>query len=76
MNINLDTLVEMVEKALTLSEESIQTIYKTSTKLRINNSRSGDANPVTYVKNTLVPSLRQIQGVDIQDIQARPEKVS
>ena len=121
MNINLNTLVEMVEKALTLSEESIQTIYKTSTKLRINNARSGDitqlinevrgiegvttvnhraeyarktdtfnfvifdikyelmgadANPVTYVKNTLVPSLRQIQGVDIQDIQARPEKVS
>jgi hypothetical protein len=34
-----------------------------------------DANPVSYMKNTLVPSLRKIQGVDIQDIQARPEKV-
>ena len=122
MNINLDTLVEMVEKNLALSEqENIQSIYKTSTKLRINNARTGDitqlinevrgiegvttvkhnaeyarktdtfnfvifeikyelmgadANPVSYMKNTLVPSLRQIQGVDIQDIQARPEKVS
>jgi len=35
-----------------------------------------DANPVSYMKNTLVPSLRKIQGVDIQDIQARPEKLS
>ncbi len=122
MNINLDTLVEMVEKNLALSEqENIQSIYKISTKLRINNARTGDitqlinevrgikgvttvkhnaeyarktdtfnfvifeikyelmgadANPVSYMKNTLVPSLRQIQGVDIQDIQARPEKVS
>ena len=122
MNISLDTLVEMVEKTLTLSEqESIQSIYKTAAKLRINNARTGDitqlinevrgiegvttvnhkadyarrtdtfdfvifeikyelmgadANPVSYMKNTLVPSLRKIQGVDIQDIQARPEKVS
>ena len=122
MNINLDTLVEMVEKALTLSEqENVQSIYKTSTKLRINNARTGDitqlinevrgiegvttvkhnaeyarktdtfnfvifeikyelmgadANPVSYMKNILVPSIRKIQGVDIQDIQARPEKVS
>jgi hypothetical protein len=37
MNINLDTLVEMVEKTLTLSEqENIQSIYKTAAKLRIN----------------------------------------
>jgi len=122
MNINLDTLVEMVEKTLTLSEqENIQSIYKTAAKLRINNARTGDitqlinevrgiegvttvkhnadyarrtdtfdfvifeikyelmgadANPVSYMKNTLVPSLRKIQGVDIQDIQARPEKVN
>jgi hypothetical protein len=122
MNINLDTLVEMVEKTLTLSEqENIQSIYKTAAKLRINNARTGDitqlinevrgiegvttvrhdadyarrtdtfdfvifeikyelmgadANPVSYMKNTLVPSLRKIQGVDIQDIQGRPEKVS
>ena len=122
MNINLNTLVEMVEKELTLSEqENVQTIYKTATKLRINNARTGDitqlinevrgiegvttvkhnaeyarktdtfnfvifeikyelmgadANPVSYMKNILVPSLRKIQGVDIQDIQARPEKVS
>ena len=122
MNINLNTLVEMVEKELTLSEqENVQTIYKISTKLRINNARTGDitqlinevrgikgvttvkhnaeyarktdtfnfvifeikyelmgadANPVSYMKNILVPSIRKIQGVDIQDIQARPEKVS
>ena len=122
MNISLDTLVEMVEKTLTLSEqENIQSIYKTAAKLRINNARTGDitqlinevrgiegvttvkhnaeyarktdtfdfvifeikyelmgadANPVSYMKNTLVPSLRKIQGVDIQDIQARPEKVN
>lgn len=122
MNINLDTLVEMVEKTLTLSEqENVQSIYKTAAKLRINNARTGDitqlinevrgiegvttvkhnaeyarktdtfdfvifeikyelmgadANPVSYMKNTLVPSLRKIQGVDIQDIQARPEKLS
>jgi hypothetical protein len=122
MNISLDTLVEMVEKNLILSEqENIQTIYKTSTKLRINNARSGDitqiinevrgiegvttvnhradyarktdtfnfvffeikfelmgsdANPISYMKNILVPSIRKFKGIDIQDIQARPEKVS
>ena len=43
MNISLDTLVEMVEKTLILSEqESIQSIYKTAAKLRINNARTGD----------------------------------
>ena len=37
MNINLDTLVEMVEKQLTLPEQgSPQSIYKTAAKLRIN----------------------------------------
>jgi len=122
MNINLDTLVEMVEKTLILSEqENTQSIYKTAAKLRINKARGADitqiinevrgiegvttvkhdaeyarktdtfdfvifeikyelmgadANPVSYMKNTLVPSLRKIQGVDIQDIQARPEKLN
>jgi len=122
MNISLDTLVEMVEKNLILSEqENIQSIYKISAKLRINNARSGDitqlinevrgiegvttvnhkadyarktdtfnfvifeikyelmgadANPVSYMKTTLVPSIRKIKGIDIQDIQARPEKLS
>ena len=43
MNISLDTLVEMVEKQFVLSEqENIQRIYKTATKLRINNERGGD----------------------------------
>ena len=122
MNISLDTLVEMVEKTLILSEqENTQSIYKTAAKLRINKARGvditqiinevrgiegvttvkhdaeyarktdtfdfvifeikyelmgADANPVSYMKNTLVPSLRKIQGVDIQDIQARPEKLN
>ena len=122
MNISLDTLVEMVEKTLILSEqENTQSIYKIAAKLRINKARGADitqiinevrgiegvttvkhdaeyarktdtfdfvifeikyelmgadANPVSYMKNTLVPSLRKIQGVDIQDIQARPEKLS
>jgi hypothetical protein len=122
MNISLDTLVEMVEKQFVLSEQdNIQSIYKTVTKLRINNARGGDitqlinevrgiegvttvkhkadyarktdtfnfiileikyelmgsdANPISYIKKTLVPSIRKIQGVDIQDIQSQPEKVS
>jgi len=122
MNISLDTLVEMVEKQLILSEQdNTQNIYKTSAKLRINKSRGGDmtqllnevrgiegvttvshkadyardtetfdfvifemkyeligsdANPVTYLKKTLIPGIRAIQGIDIQDIQSRPEKLS
>jgi len=122
MNINLDTLVEMVEKTLTLSEqENVQNIYKTAAKLRINKARGGDmtqilnevrgiegvttvahkadyardtetfdfvifeikyeimgadSNPVSYLKRTLIPGIRKIQGIDIQDIQARPEKLS
>ena len=43
MNINLDTLVEMVENQFVLSEQdNVQNIYKTATKLRINKSRGGD----------------------------------
>ena len=122
MNINLDTLVEMVEKQLTLPEQgSPQSIYKTAAKLRINKARGGDmtqllnevrgiegvttvnhqaeysrktetfdfvifemkfelvgreANPQSYMKNTLVPGIRNIESVDIQDIQSRPEKLS
>ena len=122
MNIDLNTLVEMVEKNLALSEqENIQNIYKTSTKLRINKARSGDitqllnevrgikgvttvshkadyardtetfdfvifeikyelmgadTNPVIYLRKILIPGIRGIQGIDIQDIQSRPEKLS
>jgi hypothetical protein len=122
MNINLDTLVEMVESRLILSEqESPQSIYKTAAKLRINKARGGDmtqllnevrgiegvttvnhqadyardtetfnfvifemkfelvgkeANPITYMKKSLVPGIRAIEGIDIQDIQSRPEKLS
>ncbi len=122
MNINLDTLVEMVENQLTLSEqENPQSIYKAAAKLRINKTRGGDmtqllnevrgiegvttvnhqadyardtetfnfvifemkfelvgkeANPITYMKKTLVPGIRDILGIDIQDIQPRPEKLS
>ena len=35
-----------------------------------------DSNPVSYLKRTLIPGIRKIQGIDIQDIQARPEKLS
>jgi len=35
-----------------------------------------EANPITYMKNSLVPGLREILGVDVQDIQSRPEKLS
>ena len=122
MNISLDTLVEMVERQLILSEqENVQNIYKTAAKLRINKARGGDmtqilnevrgiegvttvahkadyardtetfdfvifeikyeimgadSNPVSYLKRTLIPGIRKIQGIDIQDIQARPEKLS
>ena len=122
MNISLDTLVEMVEKQLVLSEqENPQSIYKIAAKLRINKARGGDmtqllnevrgiegvttvnhkadyardtetfdfvifemkyelmgkdSNPISYMKKTLIPGIRAIQGIDIQDIQSRPEKLS
>tara|TARA_Y100001938_G_C7991706_1_gene379851 strand:- start:320 stop:688 length:369 start_codon:yes stop_codon:yes gene_type:complete len=122
MNINLDTLVEMVENQFALSEqENVQSIYKVAVKLRINKTRGGDitqllnevrgiegvttvshkadysrdtetfnfvifemkfelvgegSNPVIYMRKKLVPGLRAIKGIDIQDIQSRPEKLS
>jgi|TARA_R100001463_G_scaffold75566_1_gene129556 hypothetical protein len=121
MNINLDMLVEMVEKQLLLSEDNTQNIYKTTVKLRVNRERAGettqvlneirgikgvttvihlsgqarkadtydfvfyeikyeligrDTNPVSYIKKILVPGIREIQGVEIQDINPRPEKLS
>ena len=122
MNFNLDALVEMVEKQLLLSEqENVQSVYKTSAKLRINKARSGDmtqllnevrgiegvttvshkadyardtetfdfvifemkyelmgrdSNPIDYLRKKLIPGIKKIQGIDIQDIQARPEKIS
>jgi hypothetical protein len=121
MNINLDTLMEMVEKQLLLPEDNTQNIYKTAVKIRANNAISGEttqvlneirgisgvttvihlsqyarktdtfnfslyevkfeligteSNPISYMKKTLIPGIRAIKGVDIQDIQARPEKLS
>ena len=121
MNINLDTLVEMVEKQLLLSEDNVQNIYKTSVKLRLNKDRAGDttqvlneirgiagvttvvhlpdyerradiynfvvyeikyeligsdSSPISYIKQVLVPGIRNIQGIEIQDIDPRPEKLS
>jgi len=35
-----------------------------------------DSNPITYLKKILIPGIRSIQGIDIQDIQSRPEKLS
>ncbi len=34
MNINLDMLVEMVQKQMLLSEDNVQNIYKTTVKLK------------------------------------------
>ena len=121
MNINLNMLVEMVEKQLLLSEDNVQNIYKTTVKLRLNKNRAGDttqilneirgisgvttvihlsdferradiynfvvyeikyeligsdSNPVSYIKKVLIPGIRQIQGIEIQDIDPRPEKLS
>ena len=57
MNINLDTLVEMVENTLSLSEqENVQEIYKTAAKLRINKARGADM-------TQLLNEVRGIEGV-------------
>jgi len=121
MNIDLNMLVEMVEKQMLLSEDNVQNIYKTTVKLRLNKNRAGDttqvlneirgisgvttvihlsdyerradiynfvvyeikyeligssASPITYIKKVLVPGIRSIQGIEIQDIDPRPEKLS
>ena len=122
MNIDLNVLVEMVAKELHLSEQdNVQSIYKTTVKLRVNKDLAGettqvlneirgisgvttvihlsdfarkaevydfvlydikfeligrDSNPVSYVKKILVPGIRKIKGVEIQDINPRPEKLS
>ncbi len=121
MNINLDMLVEMVQKQMLLSEDNIQNIYKTKVQLKRNKNKAGDttqilneirgingvttvihlsdmerkgdifdfvvyeikyelvgsdSNPVSYIKSILVPGIRNIQGVEIKDIDPRPEKLS
>jgi hypothetical protein len=121
MNIDLNTLVEMVEKQLLLSEDNAQNIYKTTVKLRVNKNVAGettqvlneirgisgvttvihlsdmarkadvydfvlyeikfeligsDSSAVSYMKRVLVPGLREIRGIDIQDINPHPEKLS
>ena len=121
MNINLNMLVEMVEKQMLLSEDNVQNIYKTTVRLRLNKDRAGDttqvlneirgisgvttvihlsdferkadiynfvvyeikyelvgsnSNPVSYIKSILIPGIRDIRGIEIRDIDPRPEKVS
>tara|TARA_R100001079_G_C4416664_1_gene137920 strand:+ start:603 stop:989 length:387 start_codon:yes stop_codon:yes gene_type:complete len=122
MNIDLNMLVEMVEKQMILSEQdNTQSIYKTTVKLRVNKNIAGettqvlneirgiagvttvihlsdlarkaevfdfvlyeikfeligkDSSPIAYVKKVLVPGIRNIKGVDIQDISPRSEKLS
>ena len=56
MNINLNMLVEMVQKQMLLSEDNVQNIYKTTVKLRLNKDRAGDT---TQVLN----EIRGISGV-------------
>ena len=121
MNINLDMLVEMVQKQMLLTEDNVQNIYKTKVQLKRNKNKAGDttqilneirgingvttvihlsnlerkgdifdfvvyevkyelvgsdSNPVSYIKSILVPGIRNIQGVEIKDIDPRPEKLS
>ena len=121
MNINLDMLVEMVQKQMLLSEDNIQNIYKTKVQLKRNKNAAGDttqilneirgiggvttvvhlsdmerkgesfdfvvyeikyelvgsdSSPISYIKKILVPGIRSIQGVEIIDIDSRPEKLS
>ena len=35
-----------------------------------------EQDPVSYLKSTLIPGIRNVQGVDIQNIFGRPEKLS
>ena len=35
-----------------------------------------NSSPITYLKKVLIPGIREIRGIDLQDIDARPEKVS
>jgi len=35
-----------------------------------------DSSPISYIKQVLVPGIRNIQGIEIQDIDPRPEKLS
>ena len=35
-----------------------------------------ESSPIRYIKKTLIPGIRNIQGIEIQDIQAKPEKLS
>ena len=35
-----------------------------------------DSSPISYIKKILVPGIRSIQGVEIIDIDSRPEKLS
>ena len=121
MNINLDMLIEMVQKQMLLSEDNVQNIYKTKVQLKRNKNIAGDttqilneirgiggvttvihlsemerkgdvfdfvvyeikyelvgsdSSPISYIKKILVPGIRSIQGVEIIDIDSRPEKLS
>jgi len=122
MNINLETLIERVQKHLNEEDTSyIQSVYKLHLKLRINRKSGGDlldvlneirgvtgvttvnheseysrktdlflfglfslkfelvgreSNPKDYIAKILIPGIREIKGVDIQDIQKNPEKLS
>ena len=121
MNINLNMLVEMVQKQMLLLEDNVQNIYKTTVKLKLNKNRAGDttqvlneirgisgvttvlhlsdferradiynfvvyeikyeligsdSSAISYIKKVLIPGIRDIQGVEIQDIDPRPEKLS
>ena len=56
MNINLDMLVEMVQKQMLLAEDNVQNIYKTKVQLKRNKNKAGDT---TQILN----EIRGINGV-------------
>ncbi len=35
-----------------------------------------NSSPISYIKKVLIPGIRKIQGIEIQDINPRPEKLS
>ena len=76
------------EEVLAVESEAgyTQNVYKVSLRLRINKNRGGDmtdilneirdADPIRYTKVKLAPGIRRIKGVDIQQIQSSPQKIS
>ena len=82
MNINLDALNEVrgIEGVTTVSHKADyarQTETYSFVIFDIKYELIGrDSNPIDYIKNIFVPGIRKIQGIDLQDITSRPQKIS